>query len=287
MEAALGHSDDAVAMAVQEHRPPDHAGVPAERTPPEPVAENADGVGARVPHVVVVEQAPDGRSDAQRAVVAAGDQLAVYPPAAVAVCREVDRPREPAEDASDGRGPLGEGVDGPQGPHHTRPFAAMGPREGDEAVRLGHRQPLEENGVDEREDRGVGADPERERGDRDPREHRTPAQAPQRVPTVLPQLVGEPQAARATAVVPGALHATECTRWRGPGRAGGGIIYVMIYPLARQGSPGPSISSPTASSSAARSCRCGRSGSGPAGMAQSWTIEEAPSAVGTPPWNSR
>ena len=218
MEAALGHPDDAVAAAVQEHGPSDHAGVAAERALPQPVAEDADGVGGRVPHVVIVEEAPNGRAHPQRAVVPAGDQLAVDPPAAVAVRRQVDRPREPAEDAGEGRGPLGEGVDGPRGPHHAAALAAMGPGEGDEAVRLGHGEPLEEDGVDEGEDGGVGTDPERERGDGDPREHRAPAQAAQRVPAVLPQLAGEPRDARAPAVVPGALHATECTRWRAPGR---------------------------------------------------------------------
>ena len=42
----------------------------------------------------------------------------------------------------------------------------------DERVGLGKRQRFQEDAADDAEDRGVGADPERERQDGDQREHR-------------------------------------------------------------------------------------------------------------------
>ena len=201
VEAARRHADDAVVVPVQQHGSPDHAGVAAERAPPEPAAENTHRIGDCVAHVLVVQQAADGRGYAERAVVMARHQLAIHPPGAVAG-RQADRPREPAEDPGERRRPFVEGVDGPQRPHDTRPFTAIRVPESDEAVRLGDRQPLYQDGVREREDRRVRADAEDQRGDRDAREQRTSPQSADGVADVLPELVGEPHAAP----VPVVLH---------------------------------------------------------------------------------
>ena len=53
---------------------------------------------------------------------------------------------------------------------------------------VGERQRLEQHGVDDGEDRGIGADAERERGDGDRRKCRRAAQQPQRVADVLEEI---------------------------------------------------------------------------------------------------
>ena len=61
--------------------------------------------------------------------------------------------------------------------------------EHDEPLGLAERQRAEQRRVDQREDRAVGADAERERHRRDGGERRRAAQLPRREPHVVPELV--------------------------------------------------------------------------------------------------
>jgi hypothetical protein len=78
-----------------------------------------------------------------------------------------------------------------------------------QALRIVDRQGLDQHGVDEREDRRVGADPEAQRQQGDERERRRPAQQPKGVAHIPAQLVDQPQADRVAAFVPARRHAAE------------------------------------------------------------------------------
>ncbi len=61
-------------------------------------------------------------------------------------------------------------------------------------MRVIDRQRFDQHGVDQTEDRRVGADPESERQQRHQRERRRPPEKPDRVADVAAQLVDQPQA---------------------------------------------------------------------------------------------
>ena len=64
----------------------------------------------------------------------------------------------------------------------------------EQSLRIFDRQRLDQHGVDQAEDRRVGADPESERQQGHERERRRPAQEPECVADVAAQLVEQPQA---------------------------------------------------------------------------------------------
>ena len=68
-----------------------------------------------------------------------------------------------------------------------RPFRRPGRRERHDAIGIGKGQRLEEHGIDDGEDRGIGADAERQHEHREDRESRIPPKRAQGVADVLPQ----------------------------------------------------------------------------------------------------
>ena len=79
----------------------------------------------------------------------------------------------------------------------------------EQLLRIFDRQCLDQHGVDEREDRRVGADPESERQQGDECERRRPAQEPERVADVAAQFVDESQADGVAAFLPARFDAAE------------------------------------------------------------------------------
>jgi hypothetical protein len=68
----------------------------------------------------------------------------------------------------------------------------------DQPVRIAERQRPQQRGVDQREDRAVGADPERQREDRDDSEGGRDPQLPERELEIIPELVDPDRDAHAT-----------------------------------------------------------------------------------------
>ena len=82
---------------------------------------------------------------------------------------------------------------------HIPPRAALERSfEAKEVARIGNRQFLERHGIEQREHRGIDADSDRDRQDRDERESRVSSEHSQRVAGVLPQAPsqGKPRRSR-------------------------------------------------------------------------------------------
>ena len=86
---------------------------------------------------------------------------------------------------------------------------AAGVVDEEQSLRVVDRQRLDQHGVDQAEDRRVGADPEPERQQGHQRERRRPPQQPERVADVAAQLVDQPQADGVAAFLRARVHAAE------------------------------------------------------------------------------
>ena len=133
------------------------------------------------------------RANAEQVEVGAGGVLAAHP-LRHAVDRHLEPPfaerRDTREEPVVIAEPLEAGI--------RRAAAAAGLPAGvvdeEQALWIFDRQRLDQHGVDEAEDRRVGADPEPERQQGDQRERRRPPQEPECVADVAAQLVEQPQA---------------------------------------------------------------------------------------------
>ena len=137
------------------------------------------------PEVVIgADEAASRRGDAEHREVAARDELARSRRLGAAVDADVDARRPVGGDAVEHRrrccqAAVLDVIDAAGGAVRLRW------RDDEKLVRRLHRQRSQKDGVDEREDRGVGADAEPKRGDDDDREDRALAQLPQGVAEIL------------------------------------------------------------------------------------------------------
>ena len=181
LEGGRHHADDLEVLLVHPDLPADDGGVGAEAPPPERVAQ--DELAPRVRPVVRRLEAPaERRADAEQVEVVRAD-----PHARDALGLAALRQRRLPE--ADDRGRLkgarlvakvGEG----RKPDVVGVAFGLPVAEEDEPVRRGVGQRLEERRVEDAEDGRVGADADREGGERDRREPRALSQRPQRVAQV-------------------------------------------------------------------------------------------------------
>ena len=139
------------------------------------------------------QQSSVGRANAEQVEVGAGGVLTAHP-LRHAVDRHLEQPLVERRDTREEPVVIAEPLEAGIG----RAVAAAGLPAGvvdeEQSLRIVDRQRLDQHGVDQAEDRGVGADPEPERQQGHQRERRRPAQQPERVADVAAQLVDQPQA---------------------------------------------------------------------------------------------
>ena len=174
LEPVGHHADDGVRRVVQRHRAAHEGGVAAEALP-QRVAED-DDVGALRAIVRPGEVAPEQRCHAERPEVAGAHPLRVEPFGHVAPAEG----RLPGlEDRQRGErvAPLRHLAVGPVG--DVEPGARRADlRDRHQALRVGIRQPFEQDGIDRAEDGRGGADTERQRQDGERGERRVLPQSP-------------------------------------------------------------------------------------------------------------
>ena len=208
-------ADDGERHAIERERPSDDAGFAAEAALPERVAD--DGDGAIRPAAALVVGGAEGAAEHRRHAEHV-EESATRPHA-------LDELGGAAARQIEARVGPGDGAIGPL----VLPVAQLlpdriGPRpvvEQHQALRLADRQRLQQDAVDEREDRAVGADAKGEGGDGDERERGAAAKDAQAVAQVLGNLVEPARAARVAAVFLDLLHAAE-RQPRPPARLGFG-----------------------------------------------------------------
>ena len=171
VEPRRRHADDGEDVAVQPHLAPDDVRFAGEPRLPEVVADHRHGMRARR-HIVGRRQQPAARSgaDAEDVEEVAGDNQAVHQFGRVAGI-------EARADAA----PAGEAVEmlvvvAQRRVHRIGEHAAVAAGDVGEAGRVADPQALEQRGVDEAEDGGVGADAEGEGQHGGHREAGLPAQ---------------------------------------------------------------------------------------------------------------
>ncbi len=175
-EVRTEDADDRERLAVENDRPADRVHRSAEAALPHAVADERHG--ARL--VVMLERPPELDLRAGYVEIVGGhahrrNALGLAAPGQIRAPPEhrhetVERPGRAAEIVDVGqreRLPIGAGADD---------------REGDQAFGVGERQRPDENGIDEREHRRVGADRQRQDGDDADRVRRLARQPPHRVP---------------------------------------------------------------------------------------------------------
>ena len=176
-------ADDRHRRVVDEDLLADHVRVARKAADPVVVAQHHD----RMPLVDLVvflrvEDAPQRRLDPQHREVVPGDELRLEPLGAVV---DADRGgnEPPAEHLSQRLGlllvVLVDGIGVHPGAHVAAHVGAL-LIEHDQLIGTSHRQLAQQHLVDQREDRGVGPDPQGERQDRHSREQRAAAQAANR-----------------------------------------------------------------------------------------------------------
>ncbi len=197
------HADDRERDTVERERPADDAGFTAETPLPERVADDGHGAVRSAAALIVggAEGAAEHRRHAEHV-----EESAARPDAlgelGGAAARQVEA----------GVGP-GDGAIGPLALPVAKLFPdRIGPRpvvEQHQPLGLADRERLQQDAVDEGEDRAVGADAEGERGHGDQRERGAAAQDAQTVAHVLRELVEPARAARVAAFFLDLLHAAE------------------------------------------------------------------------------
>ena len=220
-----GHdADDVVGARAERDGLADNQRVSAERTPPEAVTENRD-TRLAFERLVVGERAPDERRSAQH-----GEQIAGHAQRferlrlAGAGEEDIARTAAVAVQLLVG-GEVGEhGVPRP-------PVCVVGRRcdvPGPAAERIGFEHPddargipegqrTEEHRAGEAEHRRAGADPDRQRGDRDNREHGVPGEGPDGIAEVLHRGVDERNTAMIAVMLLDLFGAAEAQCRRAPG----------------------------------------------------------------------
>ena len=211
IDAGRQHADDLARAAVDDDRPADDAGVGPEAGAPQCVAQEHDGVAGRL-IFAGAEDAAASRRDTEDA-----EQLGGNARAGDAHRRAVAGHREHMT--------VGVGGDvhrRQRAPRRGQPAAGIHGVGGHQPFRSRIRQPRHEDAVDEREDRGGGADPERDRQDGGHGIRGLAQQRSRAVAQVLDDALDEHRAARVPALVLGAFDTAEGAP-RGRGRRRGGV----------------------------------------------------------------
>jgi hypothetical protein len=192
VKPAWEHADDRIRDRVDANPSSDHAGIPAEPLHPEVVADHDGCRHAGLVDLVLRERAAHGGRDTEHGKVPIGHHLATQP-VRFSVTRHVDV-------AAGKEGNLVEDFlralelavfrVRPDGFPVNAGVVAIRHGHVDEhqALGVGKRQWLEQDGVDGGEDRRIGADAEREGDDGDGCERRRAAEQPQRVADVLDEV---------------------------------------------------------------------------------------------------
>ena len=185
IKAGRGYTHDGERTAADQHLFADRGRSASEAALPVRIADHRHRMAARYAIVLRRKEPPCCRRHAQNVVVVAGDKLAhgrfgiavhaYTQPDAVRIRRELAE-----EWLLPPQAPVGFIVVGVVGV--AFPLLA----EEEQRLRIPHRQRLEEQCVDQPEDRRVGADAQRQRNHRHHAEARILAQHPQAVPRVLP-----------------------------------------------------------------------------------------------------
>ena len=197
-------ADDGERNAVERQRLPDDAGFAAKAPLPECIADDRDGTvrSAVAPIIGGAERAAENCRNAEDV-----EEAATRPDAFDELRGPATRQIEP--------------LVGPGG-RSLRPFALpiaqllpnrVRPRsivQQHEPLGLADRQGLQQDAVDERKDRAVGADAKGQGGHGDQRERGTAAKDAQAVAEILRDLVEPARAANVAAVFLDLLHAAEC-----------------------------------------------------------------------------
>ncbi len=180
------HADHGEGLAVQRERAADHLGVAAEAALPESVRQHHDLLVAR-DVVRGTEGAPERRRDPQHVEEVGGDAQP-RDPLRVLVAVQVPAPVREARDALERAGAVAVVAELGQreGIAVGRGVAGVDPVE---PLRLGEGQRLEQHRVQDAVERRVGADPERQRHEREQREAGGEGEAAQRVAQVLGDVV--------------------------------------------------------------------------------------------------
>ena len=190
-EPGRRHADDREDVPVQADLAPDHVGAAAEARLPEVVRDHHYWMRPRGDVVAWFQQASECRLHAEHLEEVAGGDDARHELCGVARV-------EARHDAA----PAGQSVEGPGvvAQHRVlrvRENAAGAAIHVDQPLGVRDRQPLEERRVDQAEDRGVRADPEREGEDGGRREARLLPQHARGVAQVLQQVLDEAASRRA------------------------------------------------------------------------------------------
>ena len=191
---------------------PEHCRIPAEAARPEAVADDGDRAvwtaPARLGIVGGRQQSSVGGANTEQVEVGAGGVLTAHP-LRHAVDRHLEQPFVERRDTREEPVVIAEPLEAGIG----RAVAAAGLPAGvvdeEQSLRVVDRQRLDQHGVDQAEDRGVGADPEPERQQGHQRERRRPPQQPECVADVAAQLVDQPQADGVAAFLLARVNAAE------------------------------------------------------------------------------
>ena len=139
------------------------------------------------------EHSPVDGANAKQVEVGAGGVLAAHP-LRHPVDRHLEQPLVERRDTREEPVVIAEPLEARIGRAAAAARLPAGVVDEEQLLRIVDRQRLDQHGVDQAEDRRVGADPEPERQQRHQRERRRPPQEPERVADVAAQLVEQPQA---------------------------------------------------------------------------------------------
>ena len=191
---------------------PEYCRIPSEAARPEAVADDGHRAvwtaTARLGIVGGRQQSSVGRANTEQIEVGAGGVLTAHP-LRHPVDRHLERPFGERRDTREEPVVIAEPLEAGIG----RAVAAAGLPAGvvdeEQSLRVVDRQRLDQHGVDQAEDRRVGADPEPERQQGHQRERRRPPQQPECVADVAAQLVDQPQADGVAAFLLARVNAAE------------------------------------------------------------------------------
>ena len=182
-EARRRDPDDREPAAADANRPADDVGSGPEIAPP--VAIRHHRHARRADHVVLrTDRAADRRRDAERAEVVAGDDLAEREPRTAVEVDRGEHRRVADEIFEDAVLPFQVEIIGVRRSAELDGAGGIAGKDVDQPLGLRHRQRLEDQGVGNREERGVEADADRQRHDRHQRKTGTFSQPAQREPNI-------------------------------------------------------------------------------------------------------
>ena len=211
-ESGRRDADDGHPLRADLNALPEHRRIPSEAARPEAVADDGDGAvrtaAARLGIVRGREQSSVGRANAEHVEVGAGGVLAAHP-LRHAVDRHLEQPLVERRDTREEAVVIAEPLEARIGRAAAAAGLPAGVVDEEQSLRVVDRQRLDQHGVDQAEDRRVGADPESERQQGHQRERRRPPQQPEGVADVAAQLVDQPQADGVAAFLLARVHAAE------------------------------------------------------------------------------